>query len=61
MTTLMEQVQECTWFTKLNLQNSFNLIRVKEGDEWKTAFKTGYGLYEYTVMPYGLINAPSVF
>ena len=33
MTTLMEQVQECTWFTKLDLKNGFNLIRVKEGDE----------------------------
>ena len=46
MTTLMEQVQDCTWFTKLDLKNGFNLIRVKEGDEWKTAFKTRYGLYE---------------
>ena len=61
MTTLMEQVQECTWFTKLDLKNGFNLIRVKEYDERKTAFKTGYGLYEYTVMPFGLTNAPSVF
>ena len=61
MTTLMEQVQESTWFTKLDLKNTFNLIRVKAGDEWKTAFKTRYGLYEYTVMPFGLTNAPSVF
>ena len=61
MTTLMEQVQESTWFTKLDLKNGFNLIRVKVGDEWKTAFKTRYGLYEYTVMPFGLTNAPSVF
>ena len=61
MTTLMEQVQESTWFTKLDLKNGFNLIRVKAGDEWKTAFKTRYGLYEYTVMPFGLTNAPLVF
>ena len=61
MTTLMEQVQESTWFTKLDLKNGFNLIRVKEGDEWKTAFKTRYGLYEYTVMPFGLTNTLSVF
>ena len=61
MTTLLEQVQESTWFTKLDLKNGFNLIRVKAGDEWKIAFKTRYGLYEYTVMPFGLTNAPSVF
>ena len=61
MTTLMEQVQESPWFTKLDLKNGFNLICVKAGDEWKTAFKTRYGLYEYTGMPFGLTNAPSVF
>ena len=61
MTTVMVQVQESTWFTKLHLKNGFNLIRVKASDEWKTAFKTTYGLYEYTVMPFGLTNAPSVF
>jgi hypothetical protein len=61
MTTLMEQIQGSTWFNKLDLKNGFNLIRVKEGDEWKTAFKTRYGMYEYKVMPFGLANAPSVF
>ena len=61
MTTLMEQVQECTWFTKLDLKKGLNLIYVKEGDKWKTAFKTRYGLYKYTVMPFGLTNATSVF
>ena len=61
MTTRMEQVQESTWFTKLDLKNGFNLIRIKAGDEWKTAFKTRYGLYKYTVIPFGLTNAPSVF
>ena len=61
MTTLMEQIQDSTWFTKLDLKNGFNLIRVQEGNEWKTAFKTRYGMYEYKVVPFGLVNAPSVF
>ena len=61
MTTLMEQIQVSNWLNELDLKNGFNLIRVKEGDEWKTAFKTRYGMFEYKVMPFGLANAPSVF
>ena len=57
----MEQIQDCTWFTKLDLKNSFNWIWDKEGDEWKTLSKTRYGMYEYKVMPFGLANAPSSF
>lgn len=37
--------------TKIDLKTGFNLIRIKEGHEWLTAFRCKYGLFEYTVMP----------
>lgn len=46
---------------KLDLLSAYNLIQICEGDEWKTAFVTSTAHYEYLVMPYGLVNTPSVF
>jgi len=61
MQELQDRVQGAQWFTKIDLKKGFNLIRIREGDEWKTAFRTRYGLYEFQVMPFGLTNALSTF
>ena len=61
ITETLRQLSQAVWFTKLNVIAAFNKIRIKEGDEWKTAFRTRYGLYKYLVAPFGLTGAPATF
>jgi hypothetical protein len=49
------------WFTKLNIQWGYNNVCIKEGDKWKTTFKTNRGLFECLVMFFGLTNSPATF
>ena len=58
---LVEKLRGAKYFTKLDVRWGFNNVRMKEGDEWKAAFRTNRGLFEPLVMFFGLTNSPATF
>ena len=58
---LLDRISKAKYFTKFDVRDGYHRLRMAEGEEWKTAFRCRYGLFEYTVMPFGLCNAPGTF
>ena len=58
---VIDQLRGCTLFTKVDVRWGYNNIQIKEGDEWKAAFLTPEGLFEPTIMFFGLTNSPATF
>ena len=58
---LLEKLKGAKIFTKMDLRAGYNNVQIKEGDQWKGAFKMTRGLFEPTVMFFGMCNSPATF
>ena len=58
---ILDRVGGCYHLSKIDVKDTYYRIRLREGDEWKTAFRTRYSHYEFLVIPMGLTNAPAMF
>jgi len=58
---LLDRISRAKYFTKMDVRDRYHRLRIATGEEWKTGFRCRYGLFEYTVMPFGLCNAPGTF
>jgi len=61
ITNLVDSMENKKLLTKMDLQWSYNNVRIKEGNEWKAAFTTHVGSFEPVVMFFGMTNSPAMF
>lgn len=61
ISSLLEQLGRIRIFTKTDFRWAYNLVQIKEGDEWKTTFCTRYGYFKYNIMPFSFTSAPTDF
>jgi hypothetical protein len=58
---IIDRVQRAYYFSKIDLKDAYYRLRIKVGDEWKTAFRTRYSYYKFLVVPMGFTNSPATF
>ena len=61
ISSLSERLSGAKFFTKIDLRGAYNLVRIQHGDEWKIAFRTHCGHFDYTIIHFGLTNTHAVF
>lgn len=61
ITDLLDFSYKAHIYTKIDLCHTYYLVQIIKGDEWKTAFQMYYSSFEWSVIPFRLINIPAVF